>query len=42
MPETVATNSHVNPNGGRVYVDIGKSTKRKRSADEHRATTCAR
>jgi HAE1 family hydrophobic/amphiphilic exporter-1 len=32
LPETVATNSYVNPGGGRVYVDIGKSTKRKRSA----------
>jgi HAE1 family hydrophobic/amphiphilic exporter-1 len=32
LPETLATNSHVNPGGGRVYVDIGKSTKRKRSA----------
>jgi len=34
LPETVATNSWVNPNQGRVYVDIGKSTKRKRSASE--------
>jgi hydrophobic/amphiphilic exporter-1 (mainly G- bacteria), HAE1 family len=34
IPETVATNSIVNPGGGRVYVDIGKSTKRKRSAAE--------
>jgi HAE1 family hydrophobic/amphiphilic exporter-1 len=33
VPETVATNSTVNPNGGRVYVDIGKSTRRKRSAE---------
>jgi len=32
MPETQATNSYINPNGGRVYVDIGKSTQRKRSA----------
>ena len=31
IPETKATNSYVNPNGGRIYVDIGKSTKRKRS-----------
>jgi len=29
--ETQATNSYVNPNGGRVYVDIGKSTERRRS-----------
>jgi hydrophobic/amphiphilic exporter-1 (mainly G- bacteria), HAE1 family len=32
IPETVATNSWVNPNQGRVYVDIGKSTQRKRDA----------
>ena len=31
LPETKATNSQVNASGGRVYVDIGKSTKRKRS-----------
>ncbi|MBW8759568.1 MAG: efflux RND transporter permease subunit, partial [Burkholderiales bacterium] len=34
LPEALATNSWVNPNQGRVYVDIGKSTKRKRSAAE--------
>ncbi|MFC3106769.1 efflux RND transporter permease subunit [Undibacterium arcticum] len=34
LPETVATNSRVNAGGGRVYVDIGKSTDRKRSAIE--------
>lgn len=32
LPETKATNSSININGGRVYVDIGKSTERKRSA----------
>ena len=32
LPETVATNSSINITGGRVYVDIGKSTERKRSA----------
>ena len=32
--ETVATNASVNPTGGRVYVDIGKSTQRQRSAAE--------
>ena len=32
LPETKATNSYVNPGGGRIYVDIGKSTERKRSA----------
>jgi HAE1 family hydrophobic/amphiphilic exporter-1 len=32
--ETVATNAYVNPTGGRVYVDIAKSTQRKRSAAE--------
>jgi HAE1 family hydrophobic/amphiphilic exporter-1 len=30
--ETEATNAYVNPTGGRVYVDIGKSTQRVRSA----------
>jgi len=34
LPETKATNSYVNPGGGRVYVDVGKSTQRKRSAAE--------
>jgi HAE1 family hydrophobic/amphiphilic exporter-1 len=34
MKETVATNSVVQPGGGRVYVDIGKSTHRKRKASE--------
>ena len=34
LPETVATDSWVNPGQGRVYVDIGKSTKRKRDAAE--------
>jgi HAE1 family hydrophobic/amphiphilic exporter-1 len=32
LPETVATNSNVSAGGGRVYVDIGKSTRRIRSA----------
>jgi HAE1 family hydrophobic/amphiphilic exporter-1 len=32
IPETVATNSSVNPGGGRIFIDIGKSTERKRSA----------
>jgi hydrophobic/amphiphilic exporter-1 (mainly G- bacteria), HAE1 family len=32
LPETVATNSNVNPGGGRIYVDIGKSIHRKRSS----------
>jgi hydrophobic/amphiphilic exporter-1 (mainly G- bacteria), HAE1 family len=32
IPETEATNSNVRPGGGRVYVDIGKSNERKRSA----------
>jgi HAE1 family hydrophobic/amphiphilic exporter-1 len=30
MPETKATNAYVNPDGGRIYVDVGKSTQRKR------------
>jgi HAE1 family hydrophobic/amphiphilic exporter-1 len=34
LPETKATNSYVNPGGGRIYVDLGKSTERKRSATE--------
>ena len=34
IPETKATNSNVKPGGGRVYMDIGKSTTRKRSAEE--------
>ena len=34
IPETLATNSTVNPTGGRIYVDIGKSHKRKRSAEQ--------
>ncbi|HLL10988.1 MAG TPA: efflux RND transporter permease subunit, partial [Rubrivivax sp.] len=32
LPEVKAANSFVNPGGGRVYVDIGKSTERNRSA----------
>jgi HAE1 family hydrophobic/amphiphilic exporter-1 len=32
LPETKATNSQVRAGGGRIYVDIGKSTQRKRSA----------
>ena len=31
LPETTATNSYVTPGGGRIYVDIGKSNKRKRA-----------
>ena len=34
LPETVATNSRVSIGGGRVYVDIGKTTTRKRSAQQ--------
>ncbi|KAB2875950.1 MAG: efflux RND transporter permease subunit [Burkholderiaceae bacterium] len=34
IPETVATNTNVTPNGGRVWVDIGKSTRRERSAQQ--------
>jgi HAE1 family hydrophobic/amphiphilic exporter-1 len=32
IPETIATNSTVNATGGRVYVDLGNSTERKRKA----------
>jgi HAE1 family hydrophobic/amphiphilic exporter-1 len=34
LPETKATNSTVRQGGGRIYVDIGKSTQRQRSAVE--------
>ncbi len=34
IPETQATNSNVKPGGGRVYVDIGKSNGRSRSAEK--------
>ena len=34
LPETEATNSQIQPGGGRVYVDIGSSTERRRSAEE--------
>ncbi|HEY8026989.1 MAG TPA: efflux RND transporter permease subunit [Burkholderiaceae bacterium] len=34
LSETKATDSSVNAGGGRVYVDLGKSTERKRSAVE--------
>ncbi len=34
LPEAKATDSTVNAGGGRVYVDLGKSTDRKRSAIE--------
>ena len=34
MPEVVATNSTIDASGGRISVDIGKSTKRKRSAKQ--------
>ena len=34
LPETKATMAYPNASGGRIYVDIGKSTTRKRSADD--------
>ncbi len=34
VPETIATNSTARSGGGRIYVDIDKSNKRKRSAEE--------
>jgi len=34
IKETKATNSSVNPGGGRIFIDIGKSVERKRSAIE--------
>ena len=36
IPETKATNSQVNPGGGRVYVDIGKSNERSRAGGRDR------
>jgi hydrophobe/amphiphile efflux-1 (HAE1) family protein len=32
LPETKETNSSINPSGGRIYVDIGKRSTRKRTA----------
>ncbi|MFN9448933.1 MAG: efflux RND transporter permease subunit [Rubrivivax sp.] len=32
LPETRATNSSVNVSGGRVFIDIGRSTERRRTA----------
>ena len=34
IKEVKETNSNINPAGGRIYVDIGKRTERKRSAKE--------
>ena len=34
LPETKETNSNINANGGRIYVDIGKRNTRVRSAKE--------
>ncbi|MBC7619360.1 MAG: efflux RND transporter permease subunit, partial [Candidatus Saccharibacteria bacterium] len=34
LPETKETNSNINANGGRIYVDIGKRNTRKRTAKE--------
>ncbi|UVW30030.1 efflux RND transporter permease subunit [Massilia sp. H6] len=34
IPETKDTNSSINPNGGRIYIDIGKRGSRERSATE--------
>jgi hydrophobe/amphiphile efflux-1 (HAE1) family protein len=34
IKETKETNSYISPTGGRVYVDIGKRTERKRNAAE--------
>ena len=42
IPETQATNSNINPGGGRIYIDIGKSTQRKRSAQQIGAELRAR
>ncbi len=42
IAEVKATNSNVNPNGGRIFVDLGKSTERSRSALEIAADLRAR
>ena len=42
IPETKATNSNINPGGGRIYVDIGKSTERGRTAQQIGAELRAR
>jgi len=34
LPETKQTNSYVNLSGGRIYVDLGKKSERKRTATE--------
>ena len=34
LPEAKETNSNINANGGRIYVDIGKRNTRKRSAKD--------
>jgi HAE1 family hydrophobic/amphiphilic exporter-1 len=34
IKEAKATNAYVNPNGGRIYLDLGKSTERRRSSFE--------
>jgi HAE1 family hydrophobic/amphiphilic exporter-1 len=34
IPETKATNTNVNASGGRVYVDLGRNSVRKRSSQE--------
>jgi hydrophobic/amphiphilic exporter-1 (mainly G- bacteria), HAE1 family len=34
MPETKATTAYPNASGGRIYIDIGKSTERQRSAGQ--------
>ena len=34
MPETKATNSYIGASSGRIYVDVGKSTQRDRTAVE--------
>jgi hydrophobe/amphiphile efflux-1 (HAE1) family protein len=34
LPETKETNASINSSGGRIYVDIGKRSERKRSAAE--------
>ncbi len=32
LPETQATKSNVNGSGGRVYIDMGRNSERKRTS----------
>src|SRR5690348_16551237 len=34
LPETKATNTNVNTSGGRVYIDLGRNSTRKRTSQQ--------